>query len=308
MARRLRFYEATGVYFVTIGTHNNHPLIRPEPAIAEVLGGVLARACILFPTVKLFGFVALSTHLHLLCRAEGSSLSAFMRYVLTQSSIKLSALIAWDDAFWDGPFSAEPVLDAGAIEERLEYILSHGVKEGLVDTPGDWPGLSCLPQLLGPPTRSFRFYAWQRRWSSGRRRPAIVDRFSSEIAEEIELTLEPLPHWSDLPEPQRRARVEAIINRITTAHQGKPKAGIEAVLSRPLEERIVRKTKRRKPWCHASTVEAWEDMRARYCAFAAAFKEASRRYRAGELDAKFPPYSFRPYLAVAPVTPTAIAA
>ncbi|WP_395838299.1 hypothetical protein [Archangium violaceum] len=39
---------------------------------------------------------------------------------------------------------------------RLRYVLAHGVKEGLVDWRAEWPGLTCLPQLLGPARKLFR--------------------------------------------------------------------------------------------------------------------------------------------------------
>ncbi|HYO55463.1 hypothetical protein [Archangium sp.] len=39
---------------------------------------------------------------------------------------------------------------------RLRYVLAHGVKEGLVERSAEWPGLTCLPQLLGPARRLFQ--------------------------------------------------------------------------------------------------------------------------------------------------------
>ncbi|PTL74953.1 hypothetical protein DAT35_57475 [Vitiosangium sp. GDMCC 1.1324] len=46
--------------------------------------------------------------------------------------------------------SVPPVLDDEALVGRLRYVLTHGVKEGLVERSAEWPGLTCLPQLLGP--------------------------------------------------------------------------------------------------------------------------------------------------------------
>lgn len=51
------------------------------------------------------------------------------------------------------------MLDDDALEGRLRYILSHGVKECLVRKPSEWPGLSCLPQLLGDSKRTFLSYS-----------------------------------------------------------------------------------------------------------------------------------------------------
>ncbi|QRK14255.1 hypothetical protein JQX13_07340 [Archangium violaceum] len=48
---------------------------------------------------------------------------------------------------------------------RLRYVLAHGVKEGLVERSAEWPGLTSLPQLLGPARRLFRWFNWTKRWS-----------------------------------------------------------------------------------------------------------------------------------------------
>jgi hypothetical protein len=49
-----------------------------------------------------------------------------------------------------------PVLDDAALVGRLRYLLVHGVKEGLVEKWAEWPGLTCLAQLLGPARRLFQ--------------------------------------------------------------------------------------------------------------------------------------------------------
>ena len=56
---------------------------------------------------------------------------------------------------WPLSYSAEPVLDDTALVGRLRYVLAHGEKEGLVDRSAEWPGLTCLPQLLGPARPAF---------------------------------------------------------------------------------------------------------------------------------------------------------
>ncbi len=58
----------------------------------------------------------------------------------------------WSGGFWERRYSAEPVLDDATLVGRLRYVLAHGVKEGLVDRRAEWPGLTCLPQLLGLPS------------------------------------------------------------------------------------------------------------------------------------------------------------
>ena len=96
-----------------------------------------------------------------------------------------------------GRYSAEPVLDDTALVGRLRYVLAHGVKEGLVERSAEWPGLTCLPQLLGPARRLFQWYSWTKRWSKrGREDTAAGEgRFAEQIAEPVELEVAPLPCW-----------------------------------------------------------------------------------------------------------------
>jgi hypothetical protein len=80
---------------------------------------------------------------------------------------------------------------------RLRYVLAHGVKEGLVERSAEWPGLTCLPQLLGPARRLVQWFSWTKRW--GKRKSEDLEagegRFAEEIAEPVELVVEPLPCW-----------------------------------------------------------------------------------------------------------------
>ena len=66
----------------------------------------------------------------------------------------------------------------------------------------DWPGLTCLPQLLGPSKRTFRWFNWTKRWSQGQG-GGEEGRFAQEWAEPVELEVAPLPCWADLSEATR---------------------------------------------------------------------------------------------------------
>ncbi len=94
---------------------------------------------------------------------------------------------------------------------RLRYVLAHGVKEGLVERSAEWPGLTCLPQLLGPARRLFQRFSWTKRWSKRRSEDleAGEGRFAEEIAEPVELVVEPLPCWNGLGEEERRRAVRS---------------------------------------------------------------------------------------------------
>ena len=299
MGRALRMYEADGYYFVTARTFQSRLLLRPTPQLAEVVGGVLARASRL-TGVQLCGFVAASNHVHLLCRVRDGALSSFMQYVLANVSKKAGRLVGWRGQFWERRFSAEPVLDDGALEGRLKYILAHGVKEGLVRKVAQWPGLSCLPQLLGPARRTFRFFEWARRWESGKLVPGGEQAFADEWAIREELELLPLPAWAGLSPQQRLERVKAMVADIEAEGRRKHRGvlGVAAVMiQEPLKPPA--KTKRSpKPWFHAAERSLGLLFMARYAVFVGAFKRASARFRSGDWGVEFPSFAFRPWVPV----------
>jgi hypothetical protein len=95
--------------------------------------------------------------------------------------------------------------------DRLEYILSHGAKEGLVERPQDWPGAHALTALLtGDPLEGYWFDRTQE--YAARRRGQDFDRLQYATAET--LVLDPLPCWGDLPEDQYRERIGSLLAQI----------------------------------------------------------------------------------------------
>lgn len=296
MGRPIRFFQPQSCYFVTARCFQARLLLRPSTETNALIGGTLARAVKLYG-VELFGFVVASNHLHLLVRASKGNLPNFMQYLLSNVAKKVGRLVAWRGGLWERRYSAEPVIDDEAMVGRLHYILSHGVKEGLVKRCVEWPGLSCLGQLLGDTVRCFDWFDWTARWRASPRNPSS-QLLDERWARPVQLELSPLPCWADLSANQRRERVSELIRSIEQhgSHSGGGVLGRRQVMSqRPHgRPRGIKRTPR--PLCHASTREGWKDFRELYRSFAAWFSEASRRWRSGQLRAQFPPFAVRPFL------------
>jgi len=296
MGRPIRFFQPQGCYFVTARCFQARLLLRPSTETNALVGGTLARAVQLYE-VELFGFVVASNHLHLLVRAGKGNLPNFMQYLLSNVAKKVGRLVSWRGGLWERRYSAEPVIDDEAMVGRLRYILSHGVKEGLVERCAEWPGLSCLCQLLGDAVRRFHWFDWTARWHAASRKPASAF-LDERWARPVQLVLSPLPCWTNLSTTQRRERVRELIRSIEEqgALSGDGVLGRRHVMSqRP--HRRPRTTKRTpRPLCHASTREGWESFRELYRSFATWFAEASSRWRSGQLRAHFPPFAVRPFL------------
>jgi REP element-mobilizing transposase RayT len=297
-------FRENGLYFVTVRTLQARMLLTPSDAINGVLGGVLARAAELH-SICVYGFVFMSNHVHLLVGAEGNALAGFMRYLLGNIARKVGKLNGWSGRFWGGRYSAQLVLDDESAIGRLKYILAHGVKEGLVTSPTEWPGLSSLEQLLGEQRRRFPWYNWSKRWNARRRAGHGESLLQEEWAEPVYLELKPLPCWKNLSEPVRRQRVRDLIDTIVAegpvqiereGHHSAP--GREQILKQHPHTRPAQAKRSPRPLCHAAHRELRKAFLETYRGFVAMFREASARWKAGDAGAEFPPYAFKPGLGV----------
>jgi REP element-mobilizing transposase RayT len=295
----LRMFQEEGYYFVTSRCYQGRLLLRPSAEVNEVVGGVLAKAvqqsagC-----VRLHAFTFASNHFHLLVWARGTALAGFMQYLRANLSRKVGRLVDWSGSFWERRYSAEPVLDDAALVGRLRYVLAHGVKEGLVEKCAQWPGLTCLPQLLGPARRLFRWFNWTKRWSNRRHedRAGAQGRFAQEWAEPVELEVAPLPCWEGLSEEQRQRAVRGLLEQVEAEARARdtPVLGVRAVRAQHPHTRPEHLKRSPRPLGHASTRQALLELREHYRAFVAAFREAAARWMRGDFSACFPLFSFPP--------------
>ena len=297
MPRPVRMLNALEIFFVTVRCFQRRYLLRPSAETNEVLGGVLARSVRLHG-VELFAFSVVSNHIHLLVRAPRANLPRFMQYLLTNVSKKVGRLVNWSGSFWERRYSAEPILDETALLERVRYVLSHGVKEGLVRRCREWPGLSSLPLLLDGQPRSFRWFDWTRR-SSGNAHRVARPLLDNRWAEPEELRLTPLPN----PALQTRQALRAFLERSVRAieeqasRQFRTVLGRTGVLKQRPHARPAAASKRKpRPPCHTSIPELLEAFRERYRRFVEMFHRASVRWRSGDPTASFPEAAIKPFV------------
>ncbi len=292
----IRMFTQGEIYLVTMRCFQGRFLLRPSEQTNEVLGGVLARA-VRLNGVELFAFAFASNHMHLLVRAPRGNLPRFMQHLATNISKKVGFLAGWRGAFWERRYSAQPVLDEEALQDRLRYLLAHGPKEGLVRRCAEWPGLSSLKLLLDRRPRRFRWFDWTRR-SSSRIASRKRFRFDECWAEPEELVLAPLPSQA----LRTRGAIGRFLRRATEAIEIEAAGtyrrvlGVAGVLSQHPQHRPDRPERKPRPLCHTTIAALREEFRERYRAYAAAFGEASTRWKAGDFFAQFPDCAFRPFV------------
>jgi REP element-mobilizing transposase RayT len=299
LARPIRMFEAEVPYFLTVRCLHGRLFLRPSERTNEILGGVLARAARL-AGIEVFAFVFASNHVHLLVRGPPSQISPFMQYLLTNISKKVGSIVGWRGAFWERRYSAEPVLDEEALFGRIRYILSHGVKEGLVATCEEWPGLSSLSMMLDGEPRRFRWFQWSDRWRE-RKLGKPCARFDERCSRVEQLVLAPIPHPAFQEPRSRRQILESLVQGIQEYGRALHQRfrGRAWVLAQRPQHRPERPARTPRPLCHTSSRRLLDEFREKARGFTTAFLNASQRWRAGDFSAPFPLGANRPMVAAA---------
>lgn len=305
MPRSLRFVPSPGTLVeVTSRTVQGRLLLKPTPPINQAVLGVLGRA------QKLYGMVVhlvvvMSNHYHLvLAPHDARQLAGFMGFVNSNIAREVGRLVDWKEKFWGRRYQAIVVSDEVQAQiGRLEYFLANGVKENLVDSPLDWPGVHCGKALIedrrleGTWFDRTAFYRAQKRRKPGD--PAVQENDFKSV-EVLELC--PLPCLASLGELQHREYVAGWIEKISAgaasarAEKGMMSLGAATLQKQHPHTQPFRSKKSPAPRFHAFAVAVQRALRAAYSVFESAFRIASEKLRGGDRGALFPEGCFPPAL------------
>jgi len=282
---------------VTSRTFQSRLLLRPLEILNIIILGILGRAVEKYP-LEIHAFTFMSNHYHLLLTVLSNLvLSEFMNHVNSKLAKEAGEIHDWHAKLWGRRYQAIPILDDDALVGRLRYIMSHGCKEGLVADPEEWPGVTSLPALVHGKTLRGTWHNRTGEYRAKRRRKVIPP---SDFTTNYEVPVSPIPCWSHLSPEEHQARCQSLLDEIkqetreTIQRTGRQPLGREWVLSQDPHS-LPEKTKRSPaPLCHTTSPALHEQYVTQYRAFLESYREASTRFRAGELDVQFPPHSFPP--------------
>ena len=256
-----------------------------------MISGALARARELYaredsPPVEIFSVVAMSNHLHLVLRAPGKNLSAFVGKFLEFVAKDINWLLGRTGPVFPRRFDAQPLLDEGALHNRVAYTLNNPVAAGLVEEPGDWPGFVAVAGLARQGSCAARYFdatAWYR---------AAKPKDRSPFWREASLPLHRLPgheHQSDAQYLQQlmgwtlgegMARPDRVL-------------GIDGVLNADVDRRPARPRHSRRPYAFGSK-EATLAYREAVREVLACYQQCIEQLRRGERDITWPPGTYAP--------------
>jgi len=270
-------------------------LVPDRPEVNEIIVGVVARAQ-RNHAVAIHGLVFMSNHFHMVVTGDNpEQIAAFMKHVKGNLTREINKVRDRSGTMWHRRYDLERADDDERSHvEMLAYVLAHGAKEGLVESPGMWPGVNSARELLDGADAATG--VWTRRTAMGRTTTKVVaespDRFR--VKETVDLT--PLPTLAHFSEEERREAlriaVEAAIARRETKNSNP---------ARTLEE--AQRRARRTDWRRIVGSPAGKHLRARrparwrrsesveqYKAIARWYAEASRAHRDG-LACTYPPWT-----------------
>ncbi len=297
-------YEPDVVYSITSRTIQSRFLLRPSPQANELIAGVIGHAQSGFGKALLIhGVVVLSNHITWMISSPFPWLiPKFIGYVNGNISREIGVLHDWPGHLWNRPARPIPCVDEASQLKWFRYLLAHGAKEGLVESPREWPGVSCVATLLGEgELRGTWFdrdsHSHARRGKKPRDWPSPYDFSSPHV-----VAFDPLPCLAHLSPTEYRAFIADQIAGIEEEYRLKfPSVlGVGAILRTDPHHRPGHTKKSPAPLCHASTRSAFLAYRDKYRMFVEAFRAAATWLREkahpalSEVTAKFPPYAFPP--------------
>jgi REP element-mobilizing transposase RayT len=305
-----RFHDADTPYHVVFRVLQGRFLLRPDRKgrLNSIIAGVIGRAQELFPSIRLYAHAWLSNHAHLLLQGSAEDIPAFVGFLKREISRRWGVQVDWPGPMWEA-YESTALPTPESQREAFAYVMAQSTKENLVASPVLWPGVHCARDLIaGTCRRGVWFdgtaYGKAAHRTRTRRNPRGVNRADYERCYSV--TLRKIPCWSDLDDhnyrEKVRALVESIVDNAAATRGGDRVRGRRAVLSVPRDHRSSLPPhpwyeKRRRMICWASrTAKQTRKYLRDYWEFQRRFRDAARRFLAGELQAAFPPGSFRPPL------------
>lgn len=302
MSRPLRNFEPGTTVEITSRTIQGRFLLKPSKLVTLIILGILGRAARMYG-IQLHAFVFLSNHFHLLATIPSiEALAAFVGYLKGNLSKECGKLYDWKGTMWERRYNAIPIIDDAALVERLEYVLGQGCKEDLVDDPRDWPGASSVRAMIdGTAPKGL----WFNRTAEYNARRAGKEFGPRDFAEEVTVTLTPIPCWADLTDREYRERIKDTVDEIARATRARHRAagtrprGVKHIVAQHPHAKPAASKSSPAPLCHASSRARRQAYKRQYGAFLDVYRDSSREWLKGQFNVEFPLFCFRPPLTFA---------
>ena len=93
-----------------------------------------------------------------------------MQHLAANISKEIGRIREWSGTLWHRRYDAIVVSDEPEAQwQRLRYVLSHGAKEGLVESPLDWPGVHAAKPLIHGEPLAGTWFNRSKEWAARNR-------------------------------------------------------------------------------------------------------------------------------------------
>lgn len=309
MPRNPRFVPPHSLQHVSDVVTQHCFLLTPSVRLNEIFLGVLGKAQETY-AMTICAAVVLSNHYHLLLRPQdGKHLADFMCFLKTNLSKEIGKRLRnWPTQFFDQRYHTTTVSDEEAAQVQvLRYILSHGVKENLVDRVRDWPGVHSAQSLINGVPLLGRWYDRSAESAAVQGQGACVAD-SGDFASQQTVTFSPIPCWQHLPDTTWRRYVAEMVDEIDCQAaaerdaQGKTSLGVAKILAQDPYHCPDEIPQSPLPTFHTASRKAFDAMVEIWRQVVQAYRAASEKLRSGDLSAVFPEGTFPPSLPFVPFT------
>jgi REP element-mobilizing transposase RayT len=101
---------------------------------------------------KIFAFVIMPDHLHLILKPEKESLSKIMQKIKGKSSRLINQRENTNGVLWQKEYHERAIRDEEDLNEKYQYVIYNPVKQGLAETPEAYPYSSAaLREMVDEP-------------------------------------------------------------------------------------------------------------------------------------------------------------
>ena len=220
--RHARYIDPSVPYHVVTKTLRGQFILAPKKGIRELCAGILAKAQLNWPSIKLYGYAFMSNHIHLMLQGPPSDFSAFMGFLKRELSRRLGQRYKLPGALWHQRYAMSALPTHESQLKCLRYILSQGVKEGLVARPIDWPGLHCAKALLSNSPETGQWfqaadYHQAKARNALRRNPKKISRRT--FYQRLTVHLAVLPALEGYTSHEQNKKFEAINNDVIKSYE-----------------------------------------------------------------------------------------
>lgn len=257
--------------------------------------------------VIIYAFIIMGNHTHMVARFPRGNKALFFKAFNSMIAALVRSMVPNYEGgkLWARPPKYQPLPENADIEHWALYVALNAVKSGLVQKYTQYDTFNGFKYAVTGKSLEFKLVDWTA-YNNVKR--VNKNASPSDYEETHTLTFSRIPGYEHLSQHEYLKMMEAKLEKRRCGMieerlaEGKGFAGPEILEKmEPGEKPKTTKTSKRntkRPLVLTLNPEARRFYIDRYFRLLEAYREASRRYRAGMLDVEFPPGTYRPPLLV----------